>query len=140
MYHAPQLAGLLSYWAFHCGSGALAVGLGAFGAHGLRNKVDARMLEVWDTGVRYHFVHSLLGLFAVLHREVAAARAKGSAYPNVASTGGTNYGAALALVGNIFFAGSLYGIVLTDVKKLGVLTPIGGLIYIAAWLCVGLGM
>ncbi|CAD7942715.1 unnamed protein product [Amoebophrya sp. A120] len=119
-----------SYWSVHCASGALAVALGAFGAHGLKGRgLDTRMLEVWDTGVRYQFVHSLLGLFAVMHRHVEVK--SGSTHP-----ASHNYGSLLAGIGNLLFAGSLYGIVLTDIKKLGIITPIGGLLYIAAWLCV----
>ncbi|CAD7926459.1 unnamed protein product [Amoebophrya sp. A25] len=121
---------LLSYWSMHCASGALAVALGAFGAHKLKSTLtDLKMLDVWETGVKYHFVHTLLGLFAVMHREQEVK--KGTTHANT-----SNIGAGLCLLGNLFFAGSLYGIVLTDVKKLGILTPIGGLMYIAAWVCV----
>ena len=59
---------------------------------------------------------------------------------DVSLTTTSNWGGLLALFGNLLFSGSLYGIVLTGVKKLGAITPIGGLFYIAAWGCVGFGV
>lgn len=107
-------------------SAALAVGLGAFGAHGLEDRVEPSELEIWKTGVSYHFMHALglvlLGLF-LGQRELRT--------PN--STGGTAAGWCL-LLGSIIFAGTLYAMVLGGPRILGAITPIGGLLMIVGWL------
>jgi uncharacterized membrane protein YgdD (TMEM256/DUF423 family) len=101
--------------------GALGVALGAFGAHGLKQVVtDAHLLEVWETGARYHLVHALaLGLTA-LHpaRPVWAERA--------------------FLLGIVLFSGSLYAMTLTGVRVLGAVTPLGGIAFIAGWATLAL--
>ena len=106
-------------------SAALAVGLGAFGAHGLEQRVEASELEIWKTGVNYHFLHALglvlLGLF-LGQRET---RSPGS-------TGGGTAGWCLFL-GSIIFAGTLYGMVLGGPRILGAITPIGGVLLIVGW-------
>ena len=101
--------------------GALAVALGAFGAHGLKQVVtDPHLLEVWDTGARYHLVHAvaLLGV---------------AAHPNSPAWAGR-----LFLLGTLFFSGSLYAMALTDVRILGAVTPIGGVCFIAGWLVLAM--
>lgn len=98
---------------------ALAVAAGAFGAHGLRERLDARHLEIFETGARYHMYHAL-GLLAV-----AWLVARGA--PGAAAAGWSMLG------GIIVFSGSLYLLALTGVSKLGAITPIGGLAFLVAW-------
>ena len=122
------------WWKAHALSGALAVVFGAFGGHGLKSRVEKgllvpRMLEVWETATRYHFAHTLVGLLAVVMRNYNVDN-------NLKARVESNYATALAFVGNVLFCGSLYGMVLTDIKKLGAITPIGGTCYIIAWLCL----
>ena len=100
---------------------AIAVGAGAFAAHGLRDKLDARALEVFETGPRYQMYHAFAIILAGL----------------VASFG-VNRGAATAgwlfQAGIVLFSGSLYALALTGVKTLGAVTPLGGLAFLAGWL------
>lgn len=98
---------------------ALAVAAGAFGAHGLRERLDARHLEIFENGARYHMYHAL-GLLAV-----AWLVARGA--PGAAAAGWSMLG------GIIVFSGSLYLLALTGVSKLGAITPIGGLAFLVAW-------
>jgi uncharacterized membrane protein YgdD (TMEM256/DUF423 family) len=99
--------------------GAIGVVLGAFGAHGLRDRVDPAQLAAWHTAVNYHLLHSMvllaLGLFAS-----ATERPLGAA-PWL-------FAAGIAL-----FSGSIYVLVLTSWRWLGPVTPVGGLLLIAAW-------
>jgi uncharacterized membrane protein YgdD (TMEM256/DUF423 family) len=109
---ALALAGLLL---------ALATACGAFGAHSLRAHLAPERLQVWDTAVRYHFFQSLglLGVgLALRNREGAALRTA----------------ALLLAAGVVLFCGSLYALALGAPRALGVLTPLGGLAWIAAWL------
>jgi uncharacterized membrane protein YgdD (TMEM256/DUF423 family) len=102
---------------------ALAVGMGAFGAHGLRNQLDAYSMSVYERAVFYHFVHALGILFvAVLTRSSAITPA------------GQERVAWLLLIGIIVFSGSLYALAISGVRILGAITPIGGLAFIIAWL------
>ena len=97
----------------------LAVALGAFGAHGLKTLLTAQALQTWNTAVDYHFFHGLgLLLIAIIQRD----------YPKVAISGW------VMLVGIIIFSGSLYALSLTGFKALGMITPLGGLCFLAAWL------
>ncbi len=102
---------------------ALGVALGAFGAHGLRNRLDAAMLDVFHTAVLYHFLHAL-GILLV----AALARA-GALTPIV-----QNRVCWLLLVGIVIFSGSLYALAISGIRVLGAITPIGGLAFIAGWL------
>lgn len=97
---------------------AVAVVLGAFGAHGLRDRLDAYSMDVYEKAVFYHFIHAL-GMLVL---------------PVVAkSTAGANRVGWLLTLGILLFSGSLYILVLTGVKTLGMITPIGGTAFIAAW-------
>jgi uncharacterized membrane protein YgdD (TMEM256/DUF423 family) len=98
--------------------GFLAVALGAFGSHGLRSRVDARSLEVWQTAVQYHLAHTL----AILLVAILAA-----ALPAVRKT------AWLFVAGIAVFSGSLYLMVLTGTRWLGAITPIGGVLFLLGW-------
>jgi uncharacterized membrane protein YgdD (TMEM256/DUF423 family) len=102
---------------------ALAVGMGAFGAHGLRNRLDAYSMSVYEKAVFYHFVHALgILLVALLARTSAITPA------------GQTRVAWLLLIGIIVFSGSLYALAVTGVRILGAITPIGGLAFIIGWL------
>lgn len=107
-------------------NGAAAVMLGAFGAHGLKSRVDEAMLEVWSTASTYHFLHALaLLLIAVL--------AKQFAQNGIIPTGFVTAGWVM-LAGMLVFSGSLYALVLSGQRILGAVTPIGGTALIIAWL------
>jgi uncharacterized membrane protein YgdD (TMEM256/DUF423 family) len=102
----------------------LAVGLGAFGAHGLKARLSADSLAVWQTAVQYHAWHAL-GLLAV-----------GFLIPSMWSkTAGV-----LLLAGIVLFSGSLYALALGAPRALGVLTPVGGLAFILGWLAFALAV
>lgn len=99
----------------------LAVGAGAFGSHGLRGMVSPELIEVWKTAVLYHLIHGLgLLLIAILH-ELRPLPALTKAW-------------LLMLFGIIMFSGSLYLIVLTGIRWLGPITPLGGLVLMLSWL------
>lgn len=98
---------------------ALAVAAGAFGAHGLRDRLEPRALEIFETAARYQMYHALAMILAGL----LAARVGG------ATTAGWLFAA-----GIVIFSGSLYALSLTDVKVLGAITPLGGVAFLAGWL------
>jgi uncharacterized membrane protein YgdD (TMEM256/DUF423 family) len=102
---------------------ALAVILGAFGAHALKERLDAYSLGVYEKAVFYHFVHAL-GMLIVSALFRAGALTE-SACTTVS---------ALLLAGIVLFSGSLYLLAITGMKGLGAVTPFGGLAFIAAWL------
>ena len=112
-----MVAGWFAAAAILCGLG---VALGAFGAHALRDRLAADLLVVFETGVRYHFIHAL-ALFAVAG---AASRWPG---PLVGAAGW------LFVAGILIFSGSLYVLAISGVRWLGAITPIGGLCMIAGW-------
>lgn len=99
---------------------AIAVGAGAFAAHGLKERLDARALEVFETGARYHMYHALA---------IALAGALCVATPIRAGTA-----AAIFQAGIVLFSGSLYALALTGARGLGAITPIGGLAFLVGWL------
>lgn len=98
---------------------ALAVILGAFGAHGLKARVSEARLDVWHTACEYQFYHALGILLIVL----LAAQFSSHLLP----------AAWVLLAGTLIFSGSLYLLVLTDTAWLGAITPIGGMTLIAGW-------
>ncbi|MEO6951823.1 MAG: DUF423 domain-containing protein [Polyangia bacterium] len=109
-------------------SGFLAVALGAFGAHGLRDRLagledGAKRLEWWNTAAHYQVVHALaLGLVAWL-----ATRSDSSAVKVAAIS---------FIAGTVLFSGSLYAMTLTGVRALGAVTPLGGLGFLVGWACI----
>jgi uncharacterized membrane protein YgdD (TMEM256/DUF423 family) len=105
--------------------GALGVALGAFGAHGLKARVGPDLLEIWETAARYHLIHAL----ALIATAWAATRWPGPA---------TSAAGWLFLAGVVLFSGSLYALVLSGVRALGAVTPVGGLCLIAGWLALTL--
>ena len=104
----------------------LGVGLGAFGAHGLKTRVTPEMLNVWETAVQYHLIHALglflIGIFCQLMPDVSLVRIAGWSI----------------LIGIVLFSGSLYALVLTGTKPLGIITPIGGVAFMVGWLLLAL--
>jgi len=100
---------------------ALAVVLGAFGAHGLKGHTDAAGLATWETAVRYQAWHGLALLALALAGDLLSARGQKAA-------------AWCFGVGILIFSGSLYVLVLSGVKWLGAITPIGGVAMIAGWI------
>jgi uncharacterized membrane protein YgdD (TMEM256/DUF423 family) len=103
----------------------LAVALGAFGAHGLRARLEPRDLEIFETAVRYQMYHAL-GL-------IVAAWAYDRWQAPLAYTAGW-----LFLAGIGIFSGSLYTLVLTQNRWLGAITPFGGVAFIVGWVCLAL--
>ena len=101
---------------------AVAVALGAFGAHALKGHLGAEMLATYQTAVQYHFWHALglLGVGVLMTRS-----------PDVV---GLAWVAWLLIAGLLFFSGSLYLLALTGATWLGAVTPLGGVAFIAAWL------
>jgi uncharacterized membrane protein YgdD (TMEM256/DUF423 family) len=105
---------------------ALATACGAFGVHSLRAQLTPERLQVWDTALRYHFFQSL-GLLGV----GLALRSRGGTLLRTAAW--------LLACGVVLFCGSLYALALGAPRALGVLTPLGGLAWIAAWLLFAWG-
>ncbi|MED3561023.1 DUF423 domain-containing protein [Bacillus xiapuensis] len=105
----------------------LAVALGAFGAHGLKDKLDAHYLEIWKTGVTYQMFHAI-GILVV-----------GLLLAKVADSSLFTWSGWLMLIGIIFFSGSLYVLSVTKIGILGAITPIGGVCFLAAWVLVVIG-
>ena len=99
----------------------LSVALGAFGAHALRGKISDHYLEIFKTGVLYHFMHAL-GLFVIAWLSTQIAD------PKLNCVGG------LFIAGIILFSGSLYLLAATGIKWLGAITPLGGLSFLVGWL------
>jgi uncharacterized membrane protein YgdD (TMEM256/DUF423 family) len=102
---------------------ALAVALGAFGAHGLRNRLDAYSLSVYEKAVFYHFIHAL-GILLV------AILARTGTFP----LGSQSRVAWFLFLGIVIFSGSLYALAISGIRALGAITPIGGLCFIIGWL------
>jgi uncharacterized membrane protein YgdD (TMEM256/DUF423 family) len=104
--------------------GALAVALGAFGAHTLESRLSADLLSTYEVGVRYHVYHvlALLGVVAVISRWPDASAAVWAGW--------------LFVIGILIFSGSLYILAFTGIRWLGAITPIGGVAFIAGWLCL----
>ena len=97
-------------------AGFLAVALGAFGAHGLKNLLGHNgTAAIWDKAVFYHFIHAVM-LFILADRKPFPAAAWWS-----------------FLAGILFFSGSLYLLAVTNLKWFGVITPVGGILFLLGW-------
>ncbi|HWB86079.1 MAG TPA: DUF423 domain-containing protein [Bryobacteraceae bacterium] len=97
--------------------------MGAFGAHGLKNRLDAYSMEVYEKAVFYHMIHALgMLIVAVLPKSGVLSESSGA------------WVCGLLLAGIVLFSGSLYLLAVTGVRILGAITPLGGLSFIAAWL------
>jgi uncharacterized membrane protein YgdD (TMEM256/DUF423 family) len=101
---------------------ALAVMIGAFGAHALQGRLDAYSKSVYETGVMYHFFHALGLLVVSFLPRIGALTAPRATWV-----------CALLLAGVVLFSGSLYTLAISGVRMLGAVTPFGGLAFIAAW-------
>ena len=112
--------------------GALAVVLGAFGAHGLKNILPIDKLATFKTGVTYHFYHTISLLFVAI-------------VVKMNPTKWFRWASLCFIIGIILFSGSLYLLATRDViglstyKWLGPITPIGGVFFILGWLALGIG-
>lgn len=106
-------------------SAFVAVAAGAFGAHGLRSRLDDSMLAAFETGARYQMYHAL----ALLAVAWAATRWPGRA----ATAAGW-----LFVAGTLLFSGSLYLMALTGIRGLGAVTPFGGAAFLGGWACLAL--
>lgn len=111
------------FFSLGAGSALLAVAAGAFGAHGLRSRLSPDSLAIFETAARYQMYHAL-GLLAVAW----AANQWGGALPNWAGW--------LFVVGTVLFSGSLYALALSGIGWLGAITPLGGVAFLAGWLCL----
>ena len=115
--------------------GALAVAAGAFGAHALRGRLDPAALATFETAARYHLVHALAAVFAAdrSQRLLSGAAGSGAAGSGAAAGAGWTF-----LVGVALFSGSLYALALGAPSLVGLITPLGGLAFITAWVQLAL--
>jgi uncharacterized membrane protein YgdD (TMEM256/DUF423 family) len=104
----------------------VAVAIGAFGAHMLRPRLSERMMEVFETGVRYHMFHAL----ALLFSGWAMTQFESRIFQKAAWA---------FLAGIIIFSGSLYVLAIADIRWLGAMTPVGGLCFLSGWVCLAIG-
>lgn len=102
-------------------AGFLGVGLGAFGAHALRERLQPDLLAVYRTGVEYQFYHA----FALLAVGLLAMQKTGRA---------CDVAGACFAAGIVLFSGSLYALALSGVRALGAITPIGGVLFLVGWI------
>lgn len=106
-------------------SGLIGVGAGAFAAHGLKARLTPEMLAIFETGARYQMYHA----FALFAAAWCVAHL-GTRLPVAAGW--------LFIVGTAIFSGSLYLLATTGVRWLGAITPFGGLMFMAGWLCLAI--
>lgn len=104
--------------------GMLAVALGAFGAHALRGQVSPERLAVFQTGVQYQAIHALALLIVAIWIRVAG------------ESRGLNAAGWCFSIGVFLFSGSLYALVVFWEPRFGMITPIGGVAFIAGWACL----
>ena len=105
--------------------GGIAVILGAFASHALKDRLSERALEIWETGTKYQMYHALaLILVALLLSRIAD-----SSTPLIIA--GYSF-----IAGIILFSGSLYALSLSGIKILGAITPLGGVAFITGWACL----
>ena len=109
---------------FGAGNAVIAIILGAFAAHAIKDSLSQRMLAIFNTAVDYHMYHALgLILLGFLMTQLPASK-------------GLTIAMYLMLFGIVVFCGSLYALSLSGITKLGMITPIGGIAFIAAWALV----
>lgn len=109
-------------------NGFVAVALGAFGAHGLKQRLSADLLAVYQTGVQYHFYHTLALLLVaalMLHWPLNNA---------------LRWSALLFCIGIVIFSGSLYVLSITGIRWLGAITPLGGVAFLAGWIALAVAV
>ena len=112
------------FFALGCAFGFLAIALGAFGAHALKQRLPADLLDVFEVGVRYQMYHAL----ALLAVAWAATQWPGT---------GVSVAGWLFVAGIVIFSGSIYVLALSGVRWLGAVTPLGGLAFLAGWVYLG---
>lgn len=105
----------------------MAVAIGAFGAHGLRGRLDDYSMNIYERAVFYHFVHALGIVIVAAVAEAGLLRR---------STG--VWVCRLLAAGVVLFSGSLYALALTGNRALGAITPFGGVSFIAAWITLAI--
>lgn len=102
-------------------NGFVAVALGAFAAHALRNSMEPTLLATFQTGVQYQMTHALalaaIGILSIQFPQNTLLKTSGF----------------LFIVGILLFSGSLYALSLSGIRWLGAITPLGGLCFLAAW-------
>ena len=108
-------------------SAFIGIAAGAFGAHGLRERIAPEMLDAFEVGVRYQMYHAL----ALLATGWAASRYGGTA---VVTAGW------LFVVGTVLFSGSLYALSLSGIRWLGAITPFGGAAFLGGWALLAWGV
>ena len=113
---------------FGAANAVIAVALGAFGAHALRTRMDESLLKIYHTGNEYHFYHAL-GLLVV-----------GIVASLVPVSGWIKSSGWMMFAGILLFCGSLYLLSLLNLRWLGMITPIGGLLFILSWACLCLAV
>jgi len=113
------------FFALGSASAFLAVAAGAFGAHALRVRLSPELLTAFETGTRYQMYHAL----ALLAVAWAAAQWPGS-LPRAAGW--------CFVAGTVLFSGSLYALALSGLRWFGAITPLGGVAFLAGWICVGM--
>ena len=101
----------------------LGVALGAFGTHGLKDRLSPASIEIWKTAVQYHLIHALALVFIGLLASQIQSK-------NIERAGW------LIFAGTIVFAGSLYALAVSGIKWLGAITPLGGVCFLAGWLMI----
>ena len=112
-----------AFFLFGALSALVGVAAGAFGAHGLKGRLEPEMLSVFEVAVRYQMYHA----FAL----IAAAWSQTKWPSRLVTIGGWMF-----VVGTVLFSGSLYLLSMTDEKWLGMITPFGGLAFMAGWACI----
>lgn len=107
---------------------ALAVMLGAFGAHGLKSRLSQEMLDIFETGVSYHFYHAIgLLILGIIARYLPDSSL-------------LHWSGWLMVAGILVFSGSLYLLSSSGIRWLGAITPIGGLCFIASWILLAIAV
>ena len=115
------------FWiALGSASAMISVAMGAFGAHALSQRLDPRSLEVFKTGAQYQMTHSLALIAFGLWASLFSARTPEGAAPSLPGW--------LFVAGILLFSGSLYALTLSGVRALGIITPFGGVAFMAGWL------
>jgi uncharacterized membrane protein YgdD (TMEM256/DUF423 family) len=113
-----------SFLRYGAAGGLLAVAAGAFGAHGLRGQLEPAALAVWATAVDYQMYHSL------------ALLALGCTAPGAGVSRWLRAAAICFVAGMVLFSGSLYVLALSGMRALGMITPLGGVLFLAGWAAV----
>ena len=107
--------------------GGISVILGAFASHALKERLSDRALEIWETGTKYQMYHALALILVAL----LLSRFSNGSTPLV-------FAGYAFITGIVLFSGSLYALSLSGIKILGAITPLGGVAFIAGWICLAI--